>query len=70
MKARAHEYNQTLDQLDRLEAEGRVFVIRPSQNSIVSRLENNPDILRKSYDSALQQMEEVLPALQDWLRNS
>jgi predicted patatin/cPLA2 family phospholipase len=69
IKARAQEYNATLDQLDQLEKEGKVFVIRPVQNALVSRLENNPDILRKSYDYALQQMDEILPLLQDWLRN-
>lgn len=70
IKARAHEYNRTLDQLDQLEQEGKVFIIRPAQSATVSRLENNPDILRKSYDNALQQMEAVLPTLQDWLQNS
>jgi predicted patatin/cPLA2 family phospholipase len=70
IKARAQEYNRTLDQLERLEQEGKVFLIRPAQNATVSRLENNPDILKTSYDNALQQMEKVLPALQDWLQNS
>ncbi len=70
IKARAHEYNRTLDQLEQLEKEGKVFIIQPNQSAVVSRLENNPDTLKKAYDSALQQMEEVLPKLHHWLKSS
>lgn len=69
IQARAHEYNRTLDQIEELEQEGKVFVIRPSEFSMVSRLENNPDVLRKSYDSALLQMETTLPKLRQWLQS-
>jgi predicted patatin/cPLA2 family phospholipase len=67
MKARAHQYNQTLDQLERLEGEGTVFVIRPEEAISVSRLENNPQNLKAVYDLSVRQMEHCLPRLRQWL---
>ena len=41
-------YNRQLDILERLEREGRVFVIRPTEKP-VGRIENNPDRLDSFY---------------------
>ncbi|MGQ1948471.1 patatin-like phospholipase family protein [Geofilum sp. OHC36d9] len=65
--SRAQAYNHTLDELDQLEQAGKVFVIRPANTLVVSRLENNPDNLKRVYDDSLIQMKEVLPKLNKWL---
>lgn len=67
MQQRANDYNRTIEELEQLEKEGRVFIIRPAEAIAVSRLENNPDNLKKVYDSSLQQMTEVIPQLCEWL---
>jgi predicted patatin/cPLA2 family phospholipase len=65
---RAHRYNKTLDMLGQLEREGRVFIIRPRSPLKVARMENDPEKLRKVYDEAVQQMENVIPRLKEWLQ--
>jgi len=67
MVDRAHKYNLALEELERLEAEGTVFVIRPAQPIAVARLENNPENLTKAYDAATKEMEALLPKLKAWL---
>ncbi|WP_338012291.1 DUF6363 domain-containing protein [Sharpea azabuensis] len=42
-------YNVDLDQLDRLEEEGRVFVFTPSKDLGVSRVEGDMDKLGEMY---------------------
>jgi len=69
MKERANKYNRTLEQLELLEKEGSVFIIRPTEAITVSRLENNPHNLKNVYDSSLLQMEAVIPKLRDWLKS-
>ena len=64
---RSYKYNQALDELVRLEAEGKVFVIRPEQPIAVSRLENNPENLAKAYEVAIRETELILPKLRSWL---
>jgi predicted patatin/cPLA2 family phospholipase len=70
LKDRANRYNRTLDELERLEQQGRVFIIRPEEPIIVSRLENNANNLKKVYDHSVQQMEAVIPGLKRWLEQS
>jgi predicted patatin/cPLA2 family phospholipase len=70
MLQRANDYNRTIEELELLEKEGRVFIIRPSEAIAVSRLENNPDNLKKVYDSSVLQMEQVIPQLRGWLNQS
>ena len=67
--SRPDRYNETLDILEKLEKEGKVFIIRPQKKIEVSRIENNPDKLQKLYDTALDEMSDVMPALAKWLEN-
>lgn len=41
-------YNETLKQLDRWEAQGKVLIIRPSQDLGITRLEKDPEKLRQA----------------------
>jgi predicted patatin/cPLA2 family phospholipase len=65
---RADLYNRTLDELEQLEEEGKVFIIRPMSPLKVARMENDPDKLRQVYDDTIRQMENVIPRLKDWLQ--
>ena len=50
IEERNANYNARIQQICQLEKEGRVFVIRPSENRPVGRLEQDPDKLRALYD--------------------
>ena len=67
MAQRARVYNQRLEEVERLEQEGKVFVIRPDAEGLVSRMENDPARLQVLYADTLRHMESVLPALQKWM---
>jgi predicted patatin/cPLA2 family phospholipase len=64
---RADRYNKTLDQLGQMEREGKVFIIRPGSPLKVARMENDPEKLKKVYEEAVLQMEQILPSLKNWL---
>jgi predicted patatin/cPLA2 family phospholipase len=64
---RAARYNNTLDQLEQLEREGKVFIIQPQSPLGVARTENDPVQLRRVYDETILQMESVIPRFKMWL---
>lgn len=66
---RYKRYNSTLDLLDKLECEGKAFVIRPAFPMNVSRVENNPHKLDQLYLQGLQQTETMMERLCEWLAN-
>lgn len=43
-------YNKTLDEIEQLEREGKVFVIRPSKPISCAMIEKDPDHLQEIYD--------------------
>lgn len=43
-------YNKTLDQIEQLEREGRIFVIRPSKPIACAMIEKDPNHLQEIYD--------------------
>lgn len=48
-KERHEEYNKSLQYIEHYEKEGKIFVIRPSRNIKISRLEKNKDKLKYMY---------------------
>ncbi len=65
---RSERYNDCLDQLERLEKEGRVFTFRPSALTVTNH-ESDVDTLlryyRHGYDTAKEQHENLLHFLQE-----
>lgn len=59
-------YNRTMDRIEKLEEEGKIFVIRP-QVPVVGRLEKNPDVLQAFYDHGYEYAREVYPAMMKFL---
>ena len=60
-------YNDTLDMLEQMEDEGKLFVIRPSKEIDISLLERNTENLGKLYREGVQDGENVLRALSEYL---
>ena len=50
MENRHIVYNETLDRIEELEKEGKVFVLRPSATINVSRIERKPEKLEAMYE--------------------
>ncbi len=60
-------YNAELDEIDRLEAEGKIFVIRPREPVTVSRTEKDVEKLQALYDQGQEVCGDVLPRLMEYL---
>ena len=63
---RYREYNRMADRIDRLEAEGKIFVIRP-EGPTVGRLEKDMEKLQAFYEQGYEQMKERYGALLEFL---
>ena len=59
-------YNRTMEQIERLEEEGRIFVLRP-QVKTVSRLERNAEILTGFYEHGYHLMGREYDRLTEYL---
>ena len=65
---RRHEaYNAQCEDLARLEAEGRVFVIRPESPLGIGRMERDPARLQEVYDRGAGDGKRTLPAIRAYL---
>lgn len=67
MERRHEMYNRELALVAQREAEGRLFVIRPDAPLPVSRMERNPDKLRRAYDEGRKAAQVRLSALKAYL---
>ncbi len=70
MRSRHTNYNETLDLIDREQAAGRAFVIRPESDPGVGRLEHDPARLQALYDTAYAQAERMYGALSEFLQST
>lgn len=64
---RNEKYNARVQQIHELEEQGKVFVIRPSENRLVGRLEKDPDKLRALHALGVQDATKQWQALKDYL---
>ena len=64
---RNEKYNARVQQIHELEEQGKVFVIRPSENRPVGRLEKDPDKLRALHALGVQDATKQWQALKDYL---
>ncbi len=63
---RNHNYNRQMDLIERLEKQGKVFVIRPSM-PCVSRTERDLEKLEDFYWHGYETAQQMYPALKEWL---
>ena len=56
-------YNNTIDEISKLEKEGKIIVIKPSFDTKISRLERDENKIREQYElgrkDALNKLEEI-----------
>lgn len=67
LENRHNVYNKTLCYIEKLEAAGEVFVIRPSQVPKIGRMERNPEKLQTVYDLGREDAMRQLDALRVWM---
>lgn len=60
-------YNALMDQIDALEAAGKLFVLRPSQPIEIGRFEKNTERLLDLYNQGRREMRDQLDALRAYL---
>ena len=61
------KYNKTVEEINKLEKEGKIFVIRPQKPIEVSRLEKDKEKLQELYKQGLTEMNEHLDNLKKYL---
>lgn len=62
-------YNQTLKQIRDMEKRGELFVLRPSVELTIGRMEHDPYEIEKTYQIGRQDAERRLGELLEWLKN-
>lgn len=67
MKKRHENYNKTVERILKMEENGEVFVIRPSEPITVKTIERNADNLQKVYDLGVKNCKERLETLKKYL---
>lgn len=60
-------YNRCVEELRQWEAEGKVFVVRPSSPVHIGTIEKNPQKLQALYDRGVADAKQQLPALKHYL---
>lgn len=62
-------YNRMMDEIDQLEEDGKLFIIRPSEPTTVNRMEKNTQKLQDFFLLGRRDAQNKLAALQDYLNN-
>lgn len=70
MERRHVDYNKTIRYIRRLEEAGEVFVICPSRELTIGRMEHNPQKMQEAYDLGRQDALQHMDRLLKWLKTS
>lgn len=62
IRVRNRNYQQRIEQIERLEAEGKIVVLRPSKSMKISRLEHDPKKLRALYELGVRDAQASIKA--------
>lgn len=60
-------YNRTIEEIRKLERDGSTFVIRPSVELTIGRMEKDPEIIREVYEIGRKDAQNSLAALIKWM---
>lgn len=63
---RPNRYNKTIEYIEKLEADGRIFVVRPDI-PVVKQAETNPDVLFHFYKHGYELAKQIYPELMRYL---
>lgn len=61
------QYNKTMDKIEQLEKEGKIFVFRPSRKVDMGRVEKDPEKLQEMYDLGISDATESIKKLNKYL---
>lgn len=64
------EYNRTVEELNKLEKQGRIFVIRPECTLEIGRMENNPEKMQQIYELGRVEAEKKAEQLKEWMKDN
>ncbi len=68
LNKRNSEYNRQIEIVDKLEKEGRIFVIRPSEELKLSRIEKDTEKLQAVYDVGIKDAKACIERLKEYLK--
>ena len=68
LNRRNAEYNRQIDLVEKLEKEGKIFVIRPSEELKLSRIEKNTERLQAVYDLGVKDTKNCIEELKEYLK--
>lgn len=60
-------YNRTIEEIHKSEKEGSIFVIRPSVELTIGRMEKDPEKIREVYEIGRKDAEKRIEALKEWM---
>lgn len=69
INTRYKHYNETLDYIEELEKDNKIFVFRPTKDLKISRVEKNPDKLQAQYDLGVSDCKKDLSELKKYLES-
>ena len=69
LRSRYYFYNKTVEWLDRLEQEGKIFVIRPSVALPIGRTEHSVEKLQETYDIGRKDAANQMHAMENWFKS-
>ena len=67
LKNRSVEYNRSIRRIEKLETEGKIFVIRPSVPLTISRTSRSAEEIEKTYQVGVLDAKKQMAALKEWL---
>ena len=67
LKNRSVEYNRSIRRIEKLEKEGKIFVIRPSVPLTISRTSRSAEEIEKTYQVGVLDAKKQMAALKEWL---
>ena len=63
------QYNQTLEEVETAAQKGEIFLLRPSKDLQIGRMERDPARLEAQYNLGRADALAALPALKEWIKN-
>ena len=69
LRSRYYFYNKTVEWIDRLEQEGKIFVIRPSEALPIGRTEHSVEKLQETYDIGRKDAANQMHAMENWFKS-
>lgn len=68
LESRHQVYNRTRQEIARMEQEGMVFVIRPSEVLEIGRMCHDPEKIQEVYETGRRDMDVAASSLREWLQ--